>query len=356
MGFITLCLFVGLLCQKVNSRFRNIGVSVEDFYIPGDINIAYIDSFYEFSSVTNQCDKEIQRKLQAAKAAQYRLRQVNQDESLLPNISLGMVFLTDCMDVQTAIYQATKLLPTNGFRKNCCLNKDQNATVTKDSYSVAAALIPTRSKLAIPTSPLLSMYKIPHISIWATSNTLSDRNQFEYFSRTVPPDRLQTQAIMDILITFNWTYVSMIGQSNDYSRKGIARLKELAEENGICIAYFVEITSDYEDEDYDNIIRQLRINHKAHVVVTFIDLRQTIWSAVKRHKAEGEFIFIGGDAVSLEFDEAINCIQVFFPPSNPIHTMSLKNTMMHFSLGCFLINPAFLIQQFNPTSPRLNVI
>ena len=259
MGFIIHCLFVALLSQIVNSSFRNIGVSVEDFYIPGDINIAYIDTFDCYSSVTRQCDKEDRYRLQAAEAAQFRLRQVNQDESILPNISLGMVLFTDCIDIQTVIFQIAKLLPTIELKQNCCLNKDQNTPATKDSYSVSAALISPTSGLSIPTSRLLSMYKIPHISIRATSDALSDKTEFEYFSRTVPPDHLQTQAIIDLLIAFNWTYVSMIGQSNDYSRNGIARLRQFAKENGICIACFVEITPDYEDDYYDDIIRQLRI-------------------------------------------------------------------------------------------------
>ena len=304
MGFIIHCLLAGLLCQIVKSTFRNIGVSVEDFYIPGDINIAFIDNYHYHSSVTKNCDKEDLSALQAAEAVQYRLREVNQNESVLSNISLGMFFLTDCWDVQTAIFQATKLLPM----KNECFNNVKNIT----SYSVSAALISRSSKLAIPTSRLLSMYKIPHISIRASSDTLSDKTEFEYFSRTVPPDRLQTRAIIDLLIAFNWTYVSMIGESNDYSRNGIAKLKQLAEENEICIAYFVEVTFDYEDEDYDNIIRQLRINHEAHVVVIFMGQTQTLWSAVKRQKAGGEFIFVGGDAISLAFDETINSIQVIF--------------------------------------------
>ena len=303
---------MGLFCRIVKSTFRNIGVSVEDYYIPGDINIAYIDSFYSYSSVTKQCDKQIMFTHQAAKAVKYQIREVNQDNSILPNISLGMVFLTDCDDVQTAIFQATKLLPTKGLKMNCCLNKDENATATNDSYSVAAALIPRFSSGCISTSRLLSMYKIPHISVLATSDTLSDKTEFEYFSRTVPPDRLQTQAIIDLLIAFNWTYVSMIGMSTDYSRNGIAKLKQLAEENGICIAYFVEVTFDYEDKDYDNIIRQLRINHKAHVVVIFIDQNSDIWSAVKRQNAEGEFIFVGGDTLVLQPNEMINSIRVFF--------------------------------------------
>ena len=104
----------------------------------------------------------------------------------------------------------------------------------------------------------------------------------------------------------------MIGKSNEYSRNGIARLQEMAEENGICIAHFIEITPDYEDDDYDNIIRQLRRNHKAHVVVTFLIGISQIWSAVKKQNAEGEFIFIGGDGIYLASDEVINSIQVLF--------------------------------------------
>ena len=312
MRSITHCMFMGLLCQIVNSTFRNIGVSVKDFYIPGDINIAYIDTFYEYSSVTKQCDKEDWDKIQGAEAAQYRIGQVNQDASVLPNISLGMVFLTDCGDVQTGTFQALKLLPTKRLKENCCLTKTVNAVASEDFYSVLGAIISTRSGLCDPISRLLSMYKIPHISTWATSDTLSDRTKFEYFSRTVPPDRLQTQAIIDLLIAFNWTYVSMIGESTHYSRNGVAKLKDLAEEKGICIAYFVEITPDYEDEDYDNIIRQLKLIHKAHVVITFNDRTLDIWQSVKRQKAEGEFIFVGGDAISLSHDEVINSIKLDF--------------------------------------------
>ena len=305
---------MGLFCQIVKSTFRNIGVSVEDYYIPGDINIAYIDSYYSYSSVSKQCDKQILFAHEAAEAVKYRIREVNQDNSILPNISIGMVFLKDCWDVQTAIFQTTKLLPTTSFMRMCCLNKDENTTATNSSYSVAAAMISFSSSLSIPISRLLSMYKIPHISVAATTDTLSDKTEFEYFSRIVPPDRLQTQAIIDLLIAFNWTYVSMIRMSNDYSRNGIARLKQLANENNICIAYFVEITPDYEDEDYDNIIRQLRINHKAHVVVTFFNRASTdIFSAVKRQGAEMEFVFVGGDGLNLNHEkEAINSIGLYF--------------------------------------------
>ena len=344
MGFIIHCLFVGLLCQIVNSTFRNIDVSVKEFYIPGDINIAYIDNYHYRIPVAKECNVKSVTGHQAAEAAKFRIGQVNQDASVLPNISLGMVFLTDCWDVQTAIFQATKLLPTNGLKKSCCLNKGEHATA-KDSFSVAAALISRSSNLCIPISHLLSMYKIPHISVGATSDSLSDNTEFEYFSRTAPPDRLQTQAIIDLLIAFNWTYVSMIGKSNDYSRNGIARLKQLAKENGICVAYFVEITSDYEDEDYDDIIRQLRINYKAKIVVTFYVTRWNIWSALKRQKAEGEFILVGGDGISFEFDEVINSIQVFFSSQQSHSYKKFEKYYDALFPWSFLNKPSF----FHPT-------
>ena len=194
MGLIIHCLFVGLLCQIVKSTFRDIGVSVKEFYIPGDINIAYIDSYYKNSPITKRCDTQILFAHQAAEAVQYIVREVNQDESVLPNISLGMVFLKDCNEVQTAIFQVSKLLPTTSFMRMCCLNKDENTTSTKSSYSVAAAMISFSSGLSIPISRLLSMYKIPHISVAATTDTLSDKTEFEYFSRTacipIPPTYL----------------------------------------------------------------------------------------------------------------------------------------------------------------------
>jgi ABC-type branched-subunit amino acid transport system substrate-binding protein len=46
---------------------------------------------------------------------------------------------------------------------------------------------------------LLRIFKIPLISYQSTSPTLSDRERFAYFFRTVPSDVTQAYAILEIL-------------------------------------------------------------------------------------------------------------------------------------------------------------
>ena len=50
---------------------------------------------------------------------------------------------------------------------------------------------------------LLRIFKIPQISYQSTSPTLSDRERFSYFFRTVPSDVTQAYAILEILRSVN---------------------------------------------------------------------------------------------------------------------------------------------------------
>lgn len=52
---------------------------------------------------------------------------------------------------------------------------------------------------AYQVTSLLRVFKIPLISYQSTSPTLSDRERFAYFFRTVPSDVTQAYAILEIL-------------------------------------------------------------------------------------------------------------------------------------------------------------
>jgi ABC-type branched-subunit amino acid transport system substrate-binding protein len=62
-------------------------------------------------------------------------------------------------------------------------------------------------------------FQIPQISYASTSTELSDKNRFEYFSRVLPPDNFQAQAMVDVVKTFNWRYVSTIAAEGEYGEK-----------------------------------------------------------------------------------------------------------------------------------------
>lgn len=48
---------------------------------------------------------------------------------------------------------------------------------------------------------------------------MSDKSRFEYFSRVVPPDNFQAQAMVEILKTLGWRYVSTVAVEGDYGEK-----------------------------------------------------------------------------------------------------------------------------------------
>ena len=52
------------------------------------------------------------------------------------------------------------------------------------------------SRQAVMTANLLSMFNIPNLGIWATSDELSDKTRFEYFLRLLPPDSLEVRSSM----------------------------------------------------------------------------------------------------------------------------------------------------------------
>jgi ABC-type branched-subunit amino acid transport system substrate-binding protein len=63
------------------------------------------------------------------------------------------------------------------------------------------------SSNSMPMSLLAGTYSVPTISPASTAEDLSDKTLYPYFSRTVPPDTQQAQAIVDVCLLYSWTSV-----------------------------------------------------------------------------------------------------------------------------------------------------
>ena len=77
-------------------------------------------------------------------------------------------------------------------------------------------------------------FQIPQISYASTGIELSDKSRFGYFSRVVPPDSYQAQALVDLVRAFGWNYVSTLADEGNYGEKGIAEFEIRALKSGIC--------------------------------------------------------------------------------------------------------------------------
>ncbi|EFN70354.1 Metabotropic glutamate receptor 7, partial [Camponotus floridanus] len=62
------------------------------------------------------------------------------------------------------------------------------------------------------------------ISYASTSTELSDKSRFEYFSRVVPPDNFQAQAIVEVIHLLGWKYVSTVAVEGEYGEKRVSSM------------------------------------------------------------------------------------------------------------------------------------
>lgn len=71
----------------------------------------------------------------------------------------------------------------------------------------------------------------------STCACLSDRRLFPTFFRTVPSDRFQITALVQLMKFFEWRWVGIIYSVSLYSKKGTAEFINEAKKEGICVKY-----------------------------------------------------------------------------------------------------------------------
>lgn len=74
--------------------------------------------------------------------------------------------------------------------------------------------------------------QIPQISYASTAPDLSDNSRYDFFSRVVPSDTYQAQAMVDIVRALKWNYVSTLASEGSYGESGVEAFIQKSRENG----------------------------------------------------------------------------------------------------------------------------
>ncbi|KAJ8269134.1 hypothetical protein COCON_G00117410 [Conger conger] len=82
-----------------------------------------------------------------------------------------------------------------------------------------------------PGAPLI-LLQIPQISYASTAPELSDNTRYDFFSRVVPPDSYQAQAMLDIVTAMGWNYVSTLASEGNYGESGVEAFVQISRETG----------------------------------------------------------------------------------------------------------------------------
>ncbi|KFP08155.1 Metabotropic glutamate receptor 1 [Calypte anna] len=217
--------------------------------------------------------------IQRVEAMFHTLDKINADPVLLPNITLGSEIRDSCWHSSVALEQSIEFIRDSlisirddrdgGTR---CVSDSQTQPQTRLKKPIAGVIGPGSSSVAIQVQNLLQLFDIPQIAYSATSIDLSDKTLYRYFLRVVPSDTLQARAMLDIVKRYNWTYVSAVHTEGNYGESGMEAFKELAAQEGLCIAHSDKIYSNAGEKSFDRLLRKLRERlPKARVVVCFCE-------------------------------------------------------------------------------------
>ncbi|XP_029435877.1 vomeronasal type-2 receptor 26-like [Rhinatrema bivittatum] len=161
----------------------------------------------------------------------FAIEEINNSTDILPNITLGFLMYDGCISDKISVLNTLRILSAkkDAVPNYSCSQRDR----------VVAFIGHVMSSPSYSTAQITGIYRFPQISYGALDPSLSDRVQFPSFYQTVPDERFQYEAIIQLLKHFGWTWVGIVA-SNDVSN--VRASEELRNEiirSGACVDFLV---------------------------------------------------------------------------------------------------------------------
>nr|XP_033808034.1 metabotropic glutamate receptor 8-like isoform X2 [Geotrypetes seraphini] len=230
----------------------------------------------------------------------YALDQINSDPTLLPNLTLGARILDTCSRDTYALEQSltfVQALIQKGISDVRCSNGEP--PILSRPERVVGVIGASASSVSIMVANVLRLFAIPQISYASTAPELSDNNRYDFFSRVVPPDSYQAQAMVDIVKALGWNYVSTLASEGNYGESGVDAFVQISREaGGVCIAQSLKIPRDPRPGEFDKVIKRLLETSSARAIIIFAnedDIKRVL-EAAHRANETGHFLWVGSDS------------------------------------------------------------
>ncbi|XP_006642104.2 taste receptor type 1 member 1 [Lepisosteus oculatus] len=203
-------------------------------------------------------------------AMRFAIEEINNGsggENLLPGVTLGYQIYDICSEPASILATLDVLVQQHEY------NREPESPSTSRTRAIAV-IGPDSSSYAFTSAATLGYYLIPEISYEATNEMLSNKQLYPAFFRTIPSDRNQVRAMVQLLVRFKWTWIALLGSDNDYGQQGVQSLSELASEYGICIAYkgIIQTYTDSRREEMLQMVRSI-VDTRVNTIVVFSSKR-----------------------------------------------------------------------------------
>ncbi|XP_012824273.2 vomeronasal type-2 receptor 26 [Xenopus tropicalis] len=191
-------------------------------------------------------------------AAIFAIEEINQDQNILPNVTLGFHIHDSWANERKAISSTFSMLTgSSDYVPNykCTQNRIPSAFIGHLLSSVSNVMY-----------QITSIYGFPQVSYGAVDPAFSDRIRFPLFYRTVPSETAQYQVIIQLIKAFNWNWVGMISSDDETHQKASEGMKTEIINNGICVAFLVQI-GDTDGRSFYFALQNIKQSNTSVVIV-----------------------------------------------------------------------------------------
>ncbi|XP_076754534.1 metabotropic Glutamate Receptor [Xylocopa sonorina] len=273
----------------------------EAVLIPGDIVLGGLFPVHEKGGAS--CGPSVyNRGVQRLEAMLFAVDQINKESKILPGITLGVHILDTCGRDTYALNQSLHFVRASLSNLDISVLECADRSVPRVKKTASAGPIfgvigGSYSSVSLQVANLLRLFHIPQISPASTAKALSDKTRFDYFARTVPPDTFQSIALVDVVKSANWSYVSTVYSEGSYGEYGIEVFTREATERNVCIAAALKVPSAADDRIFDDIILRLSKKPNARAVILFTRAEDArgILEAARRSNLSQSFQWLASD-------------------------------------------------------------
>lgn len=146
------------------------------FSRPGDLNLGYVAQI----TLGDDCDL-LSWNHQYADLMAFTVAQINRNDDILPNVTLGFTVLDGCMGWEINLARVWTLLLDGCSTPLTDLHAPgQEAKEAPGKGKLVGMVGPVYSAFSVRVSGALAIHGIPHMGIQATSDELSDKYRYSF--------------------------------------------------------------------------------------------------------------------------------------------------------------------------------
>ncbi|KAF8778931.1 Metabotropic glutamate receptor 7 like protein [Argiope bruennichi] len=276
--------------------------------VTGDIMLGALFPIHERDN-KYECGRLQDEGIHQLEALLFTIKKINADPNLLPGIRLGVLALDSCDSATYALEQSLDFIKGFIARNNAHHERqfrcsDGTVPTFRDgSFDRVMGVIGGQSSsVSIQLANLLRLFRVPQVSYQSTSPTLSNKEKYEYFFRTVPSDVNQAKAIVEILKAFHWTYPRRWSIPTRLRQQGLREVAGLAPQGDRfsqtprAFNFHHFTTPKYDKSPYKPSCTKPCPEVRLVVVFSDKQVAKNVMAAAARRRAINRFVWIGSEA------------------------------------------------------------